>query len=253
MTPLIALIFAGCSPCGNGAMCGVDGGRYLAVEPADVGGPYPVLLYFHGYQNSPEGVQDKGTVVPWRDAGYLTVFPEGRGGSWSNVGSPHDDRDELAFTQAVLDDVAERFDVADRVVVTGHSHGSSMAWDVACYLPERVDALVGSSGSFWVPEPVSCEAPVPVRHTHGTSDRIMPLEGRPIGSSHQGSVFEGIDAWKATNGCEGVPRTEASGDVACEVWTCASGDVRLCLHDGGHGAPRGWAGRAIDWVETVVP
>jgi len=233
-------------------MCGVDSGRYLAVAP-DGPGPHPVLLYFHGYQNSPDGVQDKGTVTPWRREGYLTVFPEGEGGSWSNVGSPHDERDELAFTEAVLDDVAERFDVTDRVVVTGHSHGSSMAWDVACYRPERVSVLVGSSGSFWVPEPVSCKAAVPVRHTHGTSDRIMPLEGRPIGSFHQGDVLEGIEAWKGTNRCAGDPRVETVDGVTCEVWTCADGEVQLCLHDGGHGAPSGWAGRAIDWVDGAAP
>jgi len=234
-------------------MCRVDDGRYLAVRPDSGKGPYPVLLFFHGYNSSPEKNRDKKTVTPWREEGYLTVFPEGEGGSWSNVGSPQDTRDELAFTASVLADVAEEFDVDGRVVVTGHSQGSSMAWDVACYRPDLVDALVGSAGSFWVPEPASCEASRPVRHSHGTSDGVMPMEGRAIGSYHQGDVYEGIESWKVTNGCAGDPTVEVEDGVTCEVWSCTGDEVRLCLHDGGHGAPNGLAERSIPWVESVLP
>ncbi len=240
-----------CAPCDDEEACRVDGGRYLAVAP-EGDGPWPVLLYFHGYQNSPEGVKDKSTVVPWREAGYLTVFPEGKGGSWSNVGSPHDERDEIAFTEAVLEDVADRYDLDERLVVTGFSHGSSMAWDVACYLPERVTALVGASGSFWVPEPTRCDGPVPVRHTHGTADRVMPLEGRSIGSARQGDVYVGIQTWRDTDACAPTSRVEDQGEVSCEVWTCDGGEVRLCLHSGGHRAPSGWARRSMDWVDEVT-
>jgi len=238
-----------CSPCGDGEMCAVEGGRYLVRTPTTGSGPHPVLMYFHGYGRSPEDVQDRKTVQPWREAGYLTVFPEGANGSWSNVGSPHTERDELAFFEAVWQDVQERFDVESSTVVSGHSHGSSMAWDIACYRPESVLALAGSAGTFWVPEPVECVAPVPVRHSHGLADRIMPMEGRPIGSAQQGDVYEGVGAWALTNGCTPKPRAPAAG--GCQVWSCTRADLRLCLHDGGHGAPAGWAGDMLEWVDTV--
>ena len=51
------------SACGPDSRCAVDGGYYLASAPADWDGqtPLPVVVYFHGWNGSPEG-----TFHPWK-------------------------------------------------------------------------------------------------------------------------------------------------------------------------------------------
>ncbi len=242
-------------PCGDDKPCKVDGGSYYVVAPDDWDGreALPVAVYFHGYNNTAEGQLDRSTSQELRAAGWLTVFPDGVDKTWANVGSPSQARDEIPFTEAVLDDVEASFPV-DRVVVSGFSQGSSMAWDAACYLPDRFDALLGASGSFWQPEPTRCDGPVAVRHTHGRQDGVMPLEGRPIGSYHQGSVEVGFAAWRATNGCAEAPDDVFErGPETCEVWSsCTSGlPLERCLYDGGHSRPSGWTERMLDWVDSL--
>jgi len=245
------LLMACSNRCGEGGPCRVDGGYYLAEAPEDWDGrsSLPMALYLHGYSRSAEDKIDSTVPRDLRQAGWLTVLPQGKGDTWSNVGAPSQSRDEIPFLAAVLADARDRWPVQE-VVVTGFSQGSSMAWDVACYLPGEVDALFGASGSFWQPEPRRCEGPVPVRHTHGTADRVMPLEGRPIGSYHQGSVDEGFATLRATSGCAEAPdEVRELGPETCEVWTTCDAGVELqrCLYEGGHRLPTGWTGRMLDW------
>lgn len=251
------LLMLACSrkDCGEDVACKVEDGKYLSALPEGGDGEaLPVFVFFHGYNSNPERMLKRDDPTAFREAGWLTVFPEGLDNTWSNEGSPSDARDEIAFVEQVLDDVAARWNVNDVVVVSGFSQGSSMAWDTACYLPGRVTALAGGSGSFWSPEPTECEGTVPVRHTHGTQDSVMPLEGRAIGQWMQGDVREGIATWVATNGCnEESVVVQEDGPETCEVWLdCSSGDpVSLCLFDGGHSTPKGWAGRMLDWIGTL--
>ena len=253
---LLALVmFLGCggADCASGGACAVADGEYYVMEPDGLKGndPVPMVVFFHGHGSSAEDVMDKAQVLDLLDAGWLVVLPQGVGNSWSNVGSPHADRDEIPFVAEILDDVSKRYTVSS-VVMSGFSQGSSMAWDAACYLPDRTDALMGASGTFWVPEPTVCDGPVPVRHTHGTSDNTMPLEGRSIGSASQGNVYVGIDAWLTTNGCAEEPdEVVESGPETCSVWSsCSSGaGVQLCLFDGGHRAPAGWSSRMLSWFD----
>jgi len=248
----IPLLLACSNRCGEGGPCRVEGGFYLAQAPDDHrGGDLPMALYFHGYNSSAADKIDSAVVRDLRTAGWLTVLPQGEGDTWSNVGAPSDARDEIEFVEAVLDDASERWPVRE-VVVTGFSQGSSMAWDVGCYLPGRVDALLGASGVFWEPQPARCDGPLSVRHTHGRDDNVMPLEGRPIGDTHQGDVFEAFATLRETNGCPETPdETLADGPESCDVWrSCETGvELQLCLYDGGHRVPDGWADRMLDWYE----
>ena len=194
--------------------------------------------------------------VPAR--GVLGVFPDGVDGSWGHVGSPSQDRDELAFLDEVMADLEARFDLdPTRRWVSGHSQGGSMAWDAACYRGDHFTGLMPNAGAFWEPLPETCPAgPMTLRHTHGTNDRTVPLEGRAIGRWQQGDVFEGLAIWRAVNGCAEAPdRTVEEGPSTCQVWdaSCASGEeIWLCLHDGEHAAPAGWAGRVLDWAEQTA-
>jgi len=234
----------------------VDGGRYLSVAPEDADGPMPALVYFHGYSSSASAQVRKSWVEDDLQArGWLSVFPDGMDNTWSHDGSPSDERDEIAFLDAVMADVAERWEVS-AFHGSGFSQGASMAWYAACYRGDAFTAFFPASGSFWEPLPESCAGgPVHLRHTHGTSDGTFPLEGRGIGLSYrQGDTYDGMAFWREQNGCGETPdREEVEGEVTCGIWdTCEAGrELRFCLHDGGHSSADDWMTQNLDWVEGL--
>ncbi len=235
-------------------------GQYYARAPAawDGSTALPTAVYFHGWSSSGANVMRNERLTGTFDRlGVLLIAPDGRNNTWAHVGSPSSARDEIAFMDAVMADVHARWPVdRSRLWVTGFSQGGSMVWDVACYRGQDFAAFAPISGAFWQPLPDTCPAgPVNLLHVHGTSDTVVPMEGRPIREVfRQGDVLTGMAIWREVNGCAAEPdRVEDDGTVACEVWTSCTGDreLQLCLHDGGHAAPQGWLERAYRWVETV--
>lgn len=241
--------------------CSVPGGDYHAVVPDGWDGtsPLPAVIFFHGYNSSSARVvTNRSLISGFTDRGVLFVAPNGIDGSWAHGGSPSQARNEIAFVDALMDDMRARWPIDDtRLWVTGFSQGGSMAWDVACYRGEQVAAFYPVAGAFWRPHPDSCPSgPVNLRHVHGTSDQVVPMEGRPIGAFwHQGDVRESILLLAAQNGCAEAPdRIEIQGNVTCEIWDqCTSGrELQLCLHPGGHVLPQGWISQALSWAGALA-
>lgn len=237
----------------------VESGRYLALEPEGWDGvsELPSLVYFHGHGGSAGGTAASADwlvdgVSAW---GGLLILPDGYHNSWSHMGSPEQYRDEEVFVDQVMADAAARWPLSDTRYVSGFSSGGSMAWDVACLRGDDFTAFLPMSGSFWEPLPTECPTgPVSLRHTHGTADTIMPLEGRAIGDAHQGDVFEGMALWRSFDGCAEEPdATVVEGLVTCQLWTtCSSGaQLALCLHDGKHAPPDGWIDHALPWADAL--
>ena len=88
---------------------------------------------------------------------------------------------------------------------------------------------------------------------HGFSDAQVPFEGRGIGAWHQGSLWDILDRARDANGCRSNPdRIETEDDFRTRIWdsSCTGAPVRLDIHDGGHGLPQGWTGRARAFLES---
>ena len=251
--------------CSVGAPCVVEGGEYHLRFPTAWDGekPLPALLFFHGHRSSGEAmVRSKNLARDFVDHGYLLIAPNGakRGGDGAR-GWPARDvapsfRDDLAFIERVMDDVEGRVPLrADQVLVSGFSSGGSMAWYLACHAGSRYAAFAPVAGGLRYPHPPEpCPAgPVRLLHIHGFADLQVPLEGRGIREWHQGDVFASLDLLRRTNGCASRPTEITRGEIyACRVWNgCDSGrDVRICLHDGGHGLPAGWGVVVREWFES---
>jgi polyhydroxybutyrate depolymerase len=160
----------------------------------------------------------------------------------------------VAFTLAVLDDVARRLPLdTGRIYATGFSAGGSMAWMMACYAGDRFTGFASIAGALRRPVPEVCPGgPVRMLQVHGFSDKTVPLEGRGIGNWHQGDVFESLGLAREANRCRSNPDSYTIGsDYWCRDWadSCGAQALRMCLHDGGHGLPKGWADLARDWFE----
>lgn len=255
---LIALVFAlmasAATACGRGTDCEVPLGTYRIAMPDEPA--RGVILYFHGYRGTAAGVMRNGALVDAALArGLAVVAPQGLDRTWSFPGSPRDARDETAFMRQVHDDMLARFDLpAERIMVTGFSTGGTMTWHMACDLGGLFAGYAPIAGAYWEPEPERCPSEPPVLlHIHGTADRTVPMQGRPIGPrAHQGDVRESIAQWRRQAQCGTEPRLRRQGRLTCARWTeCEAGVIELCLHDGGHSIRSEWVLGAWDELAEI--
>jgi polyhydroxybutyrate depolymerase len=244
------------------APCTVEGGAYHLALPEDWSGG-PAVIHLHGYGGSgAKVIGNAGLVKGFLDRGYALIAPTGL--PWQ-PGSPNDwsvrdgwtyKRDDIAFLTTVLDDAAARFAIdRARVLMTGFSRGGSMVWDVACHGPGTARAYAPVAGAFWEPLPEGCTGTADLFHTHGWTDRVVPIEGRSVaqGQFTQGDSFASLTILRQTLGCDpqmpDVTRTE--GELWLRSWeNCPIGRIDLMLHPGGHGIPPGWTARMLDWFEA---
>ncbi|MFT5681890.1 MAG: polyhydroxybutyrate depolymerase [Myxococcota bacterium] len=238
--------------CGGEDACEIADGKYLAWAPSDADGPLPVLIFVHGYGGVPLSISnDTEEVAAMNDLGVLLILPASDGNSW-NEDRGSDRRDDYAFIESVIDDAETRWGLdPDRVFVGGFSTGGSMASMLACYLPERFAGAVTMSGTFWEPMPTDCAAPIPLQHTHGTTDTTWPLEGRSFGSAAQGAVADGVAVWRTLNGCSEESTITKDGPLLCEEWSGCEAPTRLCMHDYAHQRVDGWGARQAGWLLSV--
>ena len=242
--------------------CEIENGSYHIAVPADVEKP-GAFIFLHGSNgHGRSAVKNKGFVKRVNDRGYAllapTGAPQGIGGGrdWGvNDGLP-DDRDDVAYMRAVIDDAVERFNIdRDHIVLTGFSRGGSMVWDIACAAPDTATAYAAVAGAFWEPFVETCAAPVDLHHTHGFKDRMVPLEGRQGVwkgfNFHQGNVLKAVDIWREVNGCTGRADSSVTEDGSWrKLWSgCSAGSIALTVWPGGHGLPKGWSNTVLDWFE----
>lgn len=240
--------------------CVIDSGTYHVVAPA--GTPKGVVFFLHGGGGRGKSLLKTGMAKEATKRGYVYVAPDGYHPNsrfirnWSvKANNSRFERDDVEFLADVLADVRTRFNVtAKPTLLSGFSRGGSMVWDVACETPDFATAYAPIAGAFWDDLPTTCAAPVNLFHTHGWSDRTVPLEGRSFGGGAviQGDVWASLKILRETNGCDKrQPESNSfDGDMWFRHWTdCTGGDIELMLHPGGHGVPKGWSTRALDWFE----
>ncbi len=203
--------------------------------------PLPVLIHFHGWaRQGPLVMRHRRIAGATRKRGVLLLAPNGRNRSWSFWSK---DSADVPFASDVLADAAKRWPIdRSRIYVSGYSYGSAMAWRFACEAGEGIAALLAIAGT--VPDQSEdCQAPIAVRHVHGTRDTVMDF---PFGEG--GDVTGPIHLWRRINGCREAPskvfpyRAAARRPLTRQVWTgCESGkDIRLDIHARGHFIPRRW-------------
>ena len=101
--------------------------------------------------------------------------------------------DDLAFFDALLDDIAARTPIdSKRIFVTGHSGGAGMAFRLAAQRSERFAGMAAVASPCWQNDPSPAKA-VPSLFIVGTLDPIVPSGGGKalfsIGSDHWSDCF----------------------------------------------------------------
>lgn len=235
----------------------VDEGYYLAAEPENWGGktPLKLVVYFHGWNGSPEGTfRNKSMVRGATERGALFVSPFAQTGYWRQIGKGRAERgrDEAMYIQRVMADIKKRWPIDEsQTLASGFSRGGSMVWNVACYTGNLFRGYAPIAGGFWRSNPETCPTgPINLRHIHGLEDRVVAFD--EIGVYNSMPIPEGFDLLSKLNGVTGDAREVVSRDqrLTCERWDKSkSGKVlELCLHEGGHSIPAEWVAHGLDWL-----
>jgi polyhydroxybutyrate depolymerase len=203
---------------------------YLVHVPKAYDGskPFPVVLIYHGgASNAEQMVRFCGLNETADKAGFLAVYPNGTGrlerllpwNAGNCCGYAEENKvDDVAFTRALLDDLAKVAKVdAKRVYATGMSNGAIMAYRLASELSDRIAAVAPVSGPMGT-ETCAPKRPVPVLHFHGTDDEFAPFKGgkgdKSLSQTDFYSVEHTVRAWVKADGCKEEPTTEELPDTA---------------------------------------
>lgn len=238
------------------------GSRCYLVELPEKPKGAPVLIVLHGGGgNAAQIARDAGIGALATGQGYAVVYPQGSArrlglATW-NAGiccgyAVQQKIDDIAFLDAVVADVADRFATDPQAVfLTGMSNGSMMAERYAAMRPDIVRAVAGVAGTMdKAAFPV--RGPVPLLVIHGTDDRHVPFAGGVGPDSLAAVDFTSVnDVIGAFAKAQGQPLTttksvlDPTADgmrVMRTDWVTSGGTVRirlLAIKGGGHAWPGG--------------
>src|SRR5213593_76043 len=131
-------------------------GRYLVEVPAG-GGPWPLLVGFHGYAETAEDqlarLRSSASAGGWLVVAVqgLHRFYRGRRNRVVASWMTRQDRelaiaDNLAYVASVIDAVDCEYPGAPKVVFSGFSQGVAMAFRAAAASSRRVDGVIAAGG-----------------------------------------------------------------------------------------------------------
>jgi polyhydroxybutyrate depolymerase len=248
-----------CNPDGD---CRIAEGEFVLRLPKGWDGrrPLPLLVFFHGFGDTPADVLARSDIGSLADAQDLILaLPAGLDRRWHvRPGGPRP-RDDLAFASAVVEAVMARHPVDPGLVVaSGFSAGAFVTWYLACYRPGRFTGFLPVAGAFWqpVPEGPCPGGPVAIRHVHGLSDATVPLAGRQVSAgARQGDIRASLATALGTARCGPVPVTTVEDGQSCTTWRgCAPpGRLTFCAHHGGHVVAARWLAEGLSWLRSRGP
>ncbi|MEM6316636.1 MAG: PHB depolymerase family esterase [Bacteroidota bacterium] len=245
--------------------------EYLLYVPEAYDGTeeWPLVLSFHGYGTNAFSQMVFSDMNPVADTGrFLIAYPLGtlltstvpntpeQGLGFNIVGATDTaftsifNRDDVAFTSQVIDDIAADFAVdLSRVYSTGWSNGGFLSTILANELSDRIAAIAPVGGTIprskfinsttTIPTLFDPARPVPALYVYGTEDGVAPYKG----SDFMLSADEILAVWAASNGCDALPTVTRLPDLSeadstttdLIAWeNCAAPVQHLRVNGGGH-------------------
>jgi polyhydroxybutyrate depolymerase len=177
----------------------------------------------------------------------------GRGGQGGGRGAGRQSSNDLAFFNALLDQLDTEYSVDDnRVYATGFSDGGFMDFQLGCNLANRIAAIAPVGAEMAKSQEEFCKnwtfRPVALLMINGTEDPVLPYKGRSTAPATISAPDTAKD-WAKTAGCsKSAQRTtlppRASGGLQTNVDSysdCTQGAevVLYSVVDGGHFWPGG--------------
>jgi polyhydroxybutyrate depolymerase len=255
----VALTAAVASPGAGGVARGGERG-YDTFVPPGLTRPAPAIVVLHCYGCTAKWTADQlGLEALARRHGIVLALPSGhvdarRQPFWNATPAccdfDHTRPDDVGYIEQVIADLVRHKGVdAKRVYLIGVSNGGFLAHRLACDDAAQIAAIVSIGGGGVAPAACKPKAPVAVLEVHGDGDRIVPLDGGPLGGGlPQQAVIPAakvtLSAWARRDHCAPAPAVAAPIDVDAQRpgaethvdrWRCPRAAVELwTVRGGGH-------------------
>ena len=172
--------------------------NYIVYAPKNLGENRPLLISCHGMNqdaNYQKGMLQIESVAD--TAKFVTVFPNGIDKGWDIGG----DRD-INFVKALIDAMVSKYKIdRNRVYLSGFSMGGMFTYHAMNKIPDLIAAFAPISGyPMWGTTANANVRPIPIIHTHGTSDDVVSFSG----------VQGALNAWINHNGCPSQAKVETN-------------------------------------------
>lgn len=194
--------------------------NYLVYVPQNLGEKRPLLISCHGMNQDAAYQKGMLQIESVADtAKFVTVFPNGINKGWDLSG----DRD-IHFVEALINEMVTRYDIdPNRVYLSGFSMGGMFTYFAMNRIADKIAAFAPISGYPMYGGNYTSSRPVPIIHTHGTSDDVV----------NYGGVQSVLDGWVRRNGCPTTPvvtsRYRNTPNITRYVWGPGENGVEVVL------------------------
>lgn len=260
---------ANCEIGGREIACETRNGHYRIRKPPGPG-PHPTVVYLYGSTgNSAETISSEGFVRAFVDRGFAVIVPAALdkryvgglvdSGWFLRNSRARKKRDDTAFVAEVLADAEVRHRIdRNRVLIAGMSNGGFLTWEIACHNPQLAAAFAPVAAGYLGKMPDRCKRAVRLLHTHGRSDRVVPLDPEEpwrSGGARMTPLGVALDRIGRTGGCTGRGTPQQFREYDRTKWDgcIRSASVEVLVHNGGHTIPLSWYSSVIDWFEQGLP
>ena len=153
----------------------VSGRDIHVYAPSNLAPKSPLLISCHGMDQDPNYQQSNTHWEAVADtAGFVVAYPKGATGysTWDISG----DQDTKWITQ-IIDQLANDYKInKKRVYMSGFSMGGMLSYHAMGKIADKIAAFAPCSG-YLMMGAGTAQRPVPIFHTHGTSDNVVGYDG----------------------------------------------------------------------------
>lgn len=198
--------------------------------------PTPLLMVLHPMLSSANAIAG---LTGFNQSDMIVVYPQAADAYWDDgrtaAGVPpvREPVDDIGFLNVLLDQLEADYNVSG-VYLAGMENGGTMAYRMACEVPERFEAVAVVNTLLWQYHVENCPtatAPVNMFIVIGTENLNYPLEGRVVllslaESFKIFSLEETLAFWNERNAC--TERTDNEQTIVLSG--CDNNDTTVAVY-----------------------
>ena len=199
---------------------------------------HPVLFAFHPAGATATFMEENAPFYTNPKASqFVVVYPQGYARTYNVgdccAGAMKKGVDDVAFFEAIMEDLKTLLLIQEKAYLTGFSNGSFMTFRLICDVPERIAAAAPYAGAIAMDSCVTGTT-VPVMYLNGSEDSTTLFADKTNKSSRFSNAMNvlvlpsvALDAVALRNGC-GSDITEIEG---IEAWDATCTQYKNCPLD----------------------